>query len=296
MIRPNPNVAAMESYALPDNSVAAGLEPILLAQNEHAWPPSPAVREAIAAALDGGQLYPDSEWTDLRAAIAEVHALSTDHIVCGAGSMELMSGLALAYLSPGDRVLMTDYGYLFMRTLADLVGAVVDSVAEPDYCIDIDAILASVKNDTKLVFVVNPGNPCGSLVHNDEIRRLRRKLPDDVLLVVDEAYAEFVDEDFHDPVFDLVERGNTVVTRTFSKVYGLAGLRVGWAYVPLEVATQLRKVLNPCSVSVLSQAAARAAMLDQAGMIEARQKIAVQRDYLTSALASRSIQGLSLAT
>jgi histidinol-phosphate aminotransferase len=274
----------MEPYALPDTSAAAGLEPIVLAQNEHAYPPSARVRQAISDALDQAQLYSDSDWTELRSAIAEVHDLDPGNIVCGCGSMELMSALMLAYLSPDERILMTEYGYLFMRTLARLVGARVDSAAEPDYRIDVDNIIGALRPDTKLVFIVNPGNPCGSLLHNDEIRRLRAALPQDVLLLVDEAYAEFVDDGFHSPLFDLAEQGNTVITRTFSKIYGLAGLRVGWGYFPGAIRDQLRKVLNPGSVTSLSQVAARAAMQDQVAVVEARGLIAGQRDYLTSAI------------
>ena len=274
----------MEPYALPDTSAAAGLEPIVLAQNEHAYPPSARVRQAISDALDQAQLYSDSDWTELRSAIAEVHDLDPGNIVCGCGSMELMSALMLAYLSPAERILMTEYGYLFMRTLARLVGAQVDSAAEPDYRVDVDNIIGALRPDTKLVFIVNPGNPCGSLLHNDEIRRLRAALPQDVLLLVDEAYAEFVDDGFHSPLFDLAEQGNTVITRTFSKIYGLAGLRVGWGYFPGAIRDQLRKVLNPGSVTSLSQVAARAAMQDHVAVVEARGLIAGQRDYLTSAI------------
>jgi histidinol-phosphate aminotransferase len=274
----------MEPYALPDTSAAAGLEPIVLAQNEHAYPPSARVRQAISDALGQAQLYSDSDWTELRSAIAEVHDLDPGNIVCGCGSMELMSALMLAYLSPDERILMTEYGYLFMRTLARLVGAQVDSAAEPDYRVDVDNIIGALRPDTKLVFIVNPGNPCGSLLHNDEIRRLRAALPQDVLLLVDEAYAEFVDDGFHSPLFDLAEQGNTVITRTFSKIYGLAGLRVGWGYFPGAIRDQLRKVLNPGSVTSLSQVAARAAMQDQVAVVEARGLIAGQRDYLTSAI------------
>ncbi len=290
MIRPNPTIAAMDSYALPDISAAGDLEPIVLAQNEHAWPPSQRVQQAVTAAMKQAQLYPDSDWTGLRAAIAEVHDLDPVNIVCGSGSMELMSGLMLAYLSPADRLLMTEYGYLFMRTLARLVGAQVDSAAEPDYRVSVDNIIAGLQADTKLVFVVNPGNPSGSLLHNDEIRRLRAALPQDVLLLVDEAYAEFVDVGFHSPLFDLVELGNTVITRTFSKVYGLAGLRVGWGYFPADIRDQLRKVLNPNSVSSLSQVAAQAAMENQTGAAESRRLIAEQRDYLSAHISNLGLR------
>lgn len=281
MIKPNPTVAAMDPYALADISAPDGMEAIVLAQNEHAFPPSVRVRAAVTQALNKGQLYPDCDWNDLRAAIAQVHGLESEQILCGSGSMELMSALMLAYLSPQDRILMSEYGYLFMRTLARLVGTPVDFAAEPGYRVDIDNYLRELKPDTRLVFVVNPGNPCGSVIHNDEIRRLRAGLPDDVLLLIDEAYAEFVDDGFHSPLFDLVVQGNTIVTRTFSKIYGLAGMRVGWGCFPRDILDQLRKVINPSNISVLSQVAACAAMQDQETAQQAKQEIARQRDFLS---------------
>ena len=169
-----------------------------------------------------------------------------------------------------------------MRTLAKLVGASVDTAPETDYRVDIDQLLQGLQPQTRLVFVVNPGNPSGTVIHNDEIRRLRAALPEDVLLLVDEAYAEYVDAGFHEPIFDLAESGNTVITRTFSKIYGLAGARVGWGYFPAEVREQVRKVLNPSSVSSLSQAAASAAMADQAHALAASRAIAQQRDFLSA--------------
>ena len=156
MIQPNSNVAAMSPYALPDISAANGKQAIVLAQNEHAYPPSAKVQAAIAAAIDNGHLYPDSDCSELRNAIASVHQLQADNIVCGSGSMELMSGLMLAYLSAGDRLLMSEYGYLFMRTLAKLVGAQVDVASEPHYRVDIDAMLDKLEPDTRMVFIVNP--------------------------------------------------------------------------------------------------------------------------------------------
>ncbi len=296
MLKPNPNVAAMEPYALPDTSAAPGLEAIVLAQNEHAYPPSQAVRDAVMAAIGRAQLYSDSEWSELRAAIAEVYGLEADNIVCGAGSMELMNGLVQAYLAPPQRLLMTQYGYLYMRTQAKLAGVEVDSAPEPERRVDVDLLLESLRPETRLVFVVNPGNPCGSVIHNDEIRRLRAALPDDVLLLVDEAYAEFVDADFHAPLFDLIDAGNTVITRTFSKIYGLAGLRVGWGYFPADIRDQLRKVMNPGSVSTLSQVAATAALRDREGTAAARRAIAEQRDFLSRRLADLGLEAVPSQT
>lgn len=280
----------MAAYALPDISAAEGRAATVLAQNEHAFPPSPQVQQAVAEAVASAQRYPDDTCGALRAAIAGVHGLDAARIVCGVGSMELMSSLMLAYLAPGARLLMTEYGYLFMRTLCQLAGASLDVAEEIEYRVDVDRVLRQLRPDTRLVFVVNPGNPSGSVIHNDEIRRLRAALPEDVLLLVDEAYAEYVESDFHSPLFDLAETGNTVITRTFSKIYGLAGLRVGWGYFPAEVAMQLRKVQNPGSVSSVSQAAARAAMDDQASAAEARQRIAVQRDFLSAALRALGLE------
>jgi len=286
----------MAPYALPDISAADGQQAVVLAQNEHPFPPSEQVRQAVVEALGSARCYPDDNWTELRAAIAGVHGLDAERIVCGAGSMELMSSLVQAYLAPDARLLMSQYGYLFMRTLCQLAGAVLDVAPETDYRVDVDAMLGLLRPDTRLVFVVNPGNPSGTVIHNDEIRRLRAALPDDVLLLVDEAYSEFVDPGFHRPLFDLAETGNTVITRTFSKIYGLAGLRVGWGYFPTEIGVQLRKVQNPGSLSSLSQAAARAAVLDQRGADAARAFIAAQRANLSAAVADLGLTAIPSQT
>jgi histidinol-phosphate aminotransferase len=278
----------MSAYALADMSVPDGVEAICLAQNEHAYPPAPSVLQAIAKASENAHLYPDSDWNELRQAIALVHRLNPDNILCGSGSMELMLALTLAYLDTDDRVLLTEHGYLFMRTLIQLNEAKLDIAPETDLHIDIDAVLEMVKHDTRLVFIVNPGNPTGTIIHNDEIRRLRESLPADCLLVVDEAYAEYCRLGFHAPLFDLIERGDTIIFRTFSKIYGLAGMRVGWGYFPQDILVQVRKTLNPSNVTVTSQAAARAAMLDQETMSAARQAIALQRNRLSQSISELS--------
>ncbi len=286
MIEPRPVIAAMAAYALPDTTAPEGIEPIILAQNEHAFAPSAAVRAAVDVALATGQLYPDSEWTELRAAIAAVHELDPTRILCGSGSMELMSALVNAYVGAGDRVAMTEYGYLFMRTLVKMVDARLAVAPERDYRVDVDALLDVVDADTRLVFVVNPGNPSGTVIPNDDIRRLRAALADDILLLVDEAYSEFVEPGFNAPLFDLVDGGNTVVTRTFSKIYGLAGLRIGWGYFPPSIVDNLRKIMTPGGLSQLSQAAATAAMRDQQTALEARAEIARLRDLLSEGIAA----------
>lgn len=276
MIRSVPHVNAMAAYALAD---LGGEDTISLAQNESAFPASPAAIAAGQQVLTQMPLYPDPDWPDLRAAIAQVHGVAADNILCGAGSMELIGCLIRAYSGPGDRVLGTDYGYAYVASASAQVQADYVKAREVDLTVSVDDILQAVTPETKIVFVCNPGNPTGTLIPNSEIFRLRDGLPADVLLVVDQAYAEFAD-DTQNPaeIFALVDRGDTVVMRTFSKAYGLAGARAGWGLFPPEIAGEVRKLLNPNNVSIPSQAMATAAMLDQAHMRDTVARTAAIRD------------------
>ncbi|WP_170415493.1 pyridoxal phosphate-dependent aminotransferase [Ruegeria atlantica] len=276
MIRPVPHVSGMAAYALAD---LGGENTVSLAQNESAFPPSPAAIAAGRDAMANLSLYPDPEWTELRAAIAEVHGLEPTRVLCGTGSMELIGCLIRAYAGRRDRVLGTDYGYAFVASAAAQCQADYVKAREVDLTVSIDDIIAALTRETRIVFVCNPGNPTGTLIPNSEILRLRDRLPADVLLVVDQAYAEFSD-DTNDPseIFALTDRGDTVILRTFSKAYGLAGARAGWGYFPPEVAADLRKLLNPNNVSVASQATAVAAIRDQAYMRNVVYRTAEIRD------------------
>ena len=253
----------MAPYALAKIASPPGKRLISLAQNESAAPPSPKAVEAAARAMGAGALYPDPDWTELREAIAGVHGLPADDILCGAGSMELIGGLIQAYAGPGDEVLAGAYSYAFFRTAAELAEAAYVTVPERDFTVDVDLLLQGVTSRTRVVCLANPGNPTGTVLPGDEVRKLRDRLPPDVLLLIDEAYGEFADAGL---LFDLVGRGDTVVTRTFSKAYALAGLRVGWGLFPPAVVAELRKILNPNNISGPAQAAAAAAMRDQAHM------------------------------
>ena len=276
-LQPNPHVAALSPYALADLSALPGKRLISLAQNESATPPSINTLNAACAAMADAQLYPDPDWHELRAAIAAIHSLDPERILCGCGSMELLMALASAYLGPNDRALTTAYGYLFFRIATRLAGAEIDLAPEAELTVDIGALLDEVRSDTRIVFVANPGNPTGTRIARSDLMRLRSHLPGDVLLVIDEAYGEFADMP-GEAMFDLAACGNTVILRTFSKVYGLAGMRVGWGVFPHEVAEQLRKILNPNNISATSQAAAAAAMRDQAHMRKVQEEIAERRD------------------
>ncbi|MEL7466196.1 MAG: histidinol-phosphate transaminase [Pseudomonadota bacterium] len=288
---PVDKIAAMAPYALADLSAPRGVAPVSLAQNESALPPSPLALEAAARALAAGALYPDPDWTDLRAAVAEVHGLDPAAILCGAGSMELIGALAHAYLGPGRRALTTEYAYLFFRTATGLAGGAVDIAPEADLTVDVDALLSRVRAETAVVFVANPGNPTGNRIAASELRRLRRGLPDRVLLVIDEAYAEFAEAP-GETLFDLAASGATVILRTFSKAYALAGMRVGWGVFPAVIGGEVRKVLNPNNISGPAQAAAAAAMRDQAHMRGVVQRTAAIRDGF---IAGARETGLSLA-
>ncbi|MEX0350975.1 MAG: histidinol-phosphate transaminase [Paracoccaceae bacterium] len=264
MIRSVPHVAAMAPYPLAD--LGSGL--VSMAQNESAFPPSP---KALRAAQGDAQalLYPDPDWFDLRRSIAETHLLDPDTILCGAGSMELIGCLIRAYAGPGRAVLGSAYSYAFVASAALQAQAEYRQAEEPDLMVSVDAILENVTPDLAVVFLCNPGNPTGTMVPSSEILRLRANLPGDVLLVIDQAYAEFGDAT-NDPseIFALTSCGDTVVLRTFSKAYALAGIRVGWGCFPPAVAAEVRKLLNPNNIPYASQRMAAAAIRDQDHMQE----------------------------
>ena len=262
-IKPNPGIENLSAYLLADLSAPTGYKLISLAQNELHFKPSVAVVESAQRAAKNANQYPDPSWTELTRAIADVHEINCEQILCGAGSMELLELLGRIYLSSDNTIVMSEYGYSFFKTVAQMYSAQINIAGELNYKTNVDLLLQQIKPNTKIVFIANPGNPTGTLLAASEIRRLRNELPSHILLIVDEAYAEFTDTDEYPALFDLAEQGNTVVLRTFSKVYGLAGMRVGWGYFPKQIHTHVRKVLNPNNISAMSQACATTAILDQ---------------------------------
>ena len=261
MITPKPHIAAMQSFALADLSAEPGVKVVSLAQNESLSPPSPKAIEAAERALGDASLYPDPDWADLRAAIAGRHGLNPDHILCSAGSMDVIAALIMAFAGPGDRVLSTAHGYGYFRTSAQFVHADYDAAPEVDLTVDVDALLAMIRPTTRIVCVANPGNPTGTRISRAELIRLRKAMPSDVILLIDEAYAEFTDH-LGEQMFDLVDRGDTVVTRSFSKAHALAGQRIGWGLFPPEIGEHARKLITAGGVTVASCAAAAASMRD----------------------------------
>jgi histidinol-phosphate aminotransferase len=263
--KPRPGVLDIEAYVPGESKVPGGLKPIKLSSNETPLGPSPKAVEAFTAAGAALERYPDGQATALRQAIARRFGLNPDRIVCGAGSDELISLIAHAYLGPGDEGLFTEHGFLLYRIVVLAAGATPVVAPETNLKADVDAILARVTPRTRIVFLANPNNPTGTYLGIDEVRRLRAALPSDVLLLLDAAYAEYVRRNDYEAGLELVATTeNTVMTRTFSKIFGLAGLRIGWAYCPADVADALNRIRGPFNLSAASIAAGAAAMDDWA--------------------------------
>jgi len=247
------------------SSLAGVSRVVKLSSNEGALGPSPKAVDAYRAASDRLHRYPDGHCTELRAALGRHFGLDPARIVCGAGSDELLFLLGRAYVGPAETLLHTAHGFAMYSIIAHSIGALPVAVPEKNLTADVDAILGAVTADTRAVFLANPNNPTGTYLANAEIERLRAGLPDRVLLVIDAAYAEFVDRNDYSAGQELVDRhDNVVMTRTFSKLFGLGGLRLGWAYCPPDVAGVLNRIRGPFNVAMPAQAAGVAALADVA--------------------------------
>jgi len=262
---PRPGILDIALYVGGEAHAPGAARTVRLASNEGAFGPSPAALAAYRAAAEAIHRYPDGGSADLRAAIAEAEGIDPARVVCGAGSDELISLIAKGYAGPGDEVLHSAHGFLMYPIVARTVGAEPVAVAERELKADVDAILARVTDRTRIVFLANPNNPTGALLPASEIARLHAGLPAHVVLAVDAAYAEYVDAPDYTAGLDLVDRAaNVVVTRTFSKIHALGGLRLGWAYCPQPIADVLNRLRGPFNVSLPAQAAGVAAVRDRA--------------------------------
>lgn len=261
---PRPSILEIDPYVPGESRLPAGLKPIKLSSNETPLGPSPKAVAAFKETAGELERYPDGGATRLRAVIAARYGLNAARIVCGAGSDELLGLLAHAYLGPGDEAIFTEHGFLLYRIIVLANGARPVVAPETDLRTDIAQILARVTERTKVVFLANPNNPTGTYAPIDEVRTLREKLPAHVLLVLDAAYAEYVRRNDYEAGIELVATTpNTVMTRTFSKIHGLAGLRLGWAYCPEGVADALNRIRGPFNVSTPALVAGVAAIEDK---------------------------------
>lgn len=265
--RPEPVAGVMDIAAyVPGRETAPGAKKVWkLSSNETPLGPSPAAVEAVLQAAGNIALYPDGGARKLREAIAAAHGLNPDNILCANGSDELLGLLAQTYMNPGDEGIFTEHGFLVYRIQTLAAGATPVVVAETGEHADVDAILAAVTARTRVVFLANPNNPTGTYVPFEEVRRLHSGLPQNVLLVLDAAYAEYVRRNDYESGIELVSSAsNVVMTRTFSKIFGLAGLRVGWMYAPAHVVDAVNRVRGPFNVNALAIEAGAAAMADTA--------------------------------
>ena len=288
--RVRPAVAAMASYR-PGKSAAQAedehgiTDAIKLASNENPYPPVPAVVEAVAAAAGDVNRYGDLRATDLRAAIAGWWDVDVDRVAAGCGSVGLLQQLLLAYVDPGDEVVYPWPSFEAYPIDVQLTGGVEVTVPLVDHTFDLEAVAAAVTDRTKLVLLANPNNPTGTAVHVDQLRRLVEQVPGDVLVVVDEAYREFVTADLGDPITDLQPgHPNVVVLRTFSKAFGLAALRTGYAVADPEVVVELDKVLIAFAVNHLAQVASLAAIAARDEVQAVVDRITAERDRVVASL------------
>ncbi len=273
MSGPTPRSGIMDitPYVGGESSLEGQGRVIKLSSNENAFGPSPLAQAAYTEAAQELHRYPDGGCSRLRDAIAGLNGLDVGRIVCGAGSDEIISLLCQAYAGPGDEVLYSEHGFLMYPISAKAAGATPVFARESNLTSDVDALLDKVSENTRLLFLANPNNPTGTYLSGDELWRLRRGLRDDIILVIDAAYAEYATRDDYSPGVDLVDGGvNVVTTRTFSKIYGLGGARLGWAYCPAGIADVLNRIRGPFNVGTPAMEAGRAALGDNDFIDKAR--------------------------
>lgn len=271
--------------------VEPGRKTYKLSSNETPFGPSPRAKEAVAATAAHLEDYPEGTSKVLREAIGKRFGLDPARIICGAGSDEILNLIAHTYLGPGDEAIHTTHGFLVYPIATSANGATNVIAAETDFTCNVDAILAAVTPRTKLVWLANPNNPTGTYLPYDEVKRLHAGLPSHVILVLDAAYADYVCRPDYDSGLDLASTtDNTVVTYTFSKVHGLAALRIGWMYGPAHIVDAMNRIRGPFNVSAPAMLGAVAAIEDTSH-VEMSQAFTVKwRDWLTEEVSKLGIK------
>lgn len=288
-ITPRANINDIPAYIPGEAHIAGANRVIKLSANENPYGPSPEAIEAFRKAGESLQLYPEEAHRALREAIAKVHDMDANRIICGAGSDEIFTFLCTAYSGPGDEVLYTEHGFSMYKICARIAGATPVAAAETNRTADVDALLAACTEHTKLVFIANPNNPTGTYLPPAEVARLADELPEQALLVLDGAYAEYVQG--YDAGLALIEaRDNVMMTRTFSKIYGLGGLRIGYGYGPAHVIDALNRVRGPFNVSAPGLKVAEAAVLDTEYTAHCAAQNAIWRDWMVQNLRRLGIE------
>jgi len=287
LMRPQPKtgILEIEPYVGGKASAEGVVEPIKLSSNENVLGSSAVARAAFERNAGKLHIYPDGKAMVLRSAVSTEFHLEPERLIFGCGSDEVFTLLAQTYCEPGDNVVQGEFGFLAYRIAARAAQAEVRFAPMPSLRFDVDQALALVDDRTRLVFLDNPGNPTGGWLRRDELERLHRGLPGACILVIDGAYAEFVDDPGFTDGIDLArEADNVVVTRTFSKIHGLAALRVGWGYAPTEMVGAMERIRSPFNVNLPAQFAAVEALGDKTFQAESRALVLEWRPWLTQQL------------
>ncbi|KPF79907.1 histidinol-phosphate aminotransferase [alpha proteobacterium AAP81b] len=287
-----PWVAGIDPYVpgkarLADRPVVARL-----ASNENPFGPSPHAIAAMQAALTDSHRYPDPASTALREALGAHHGIDPARIICGTGSDEILHLAAGAFAGPGDEIIHVRHGFAVYDIATRRVGATPVVVPDRDWTCDVDAVLAAVTERTRVVFLANPNNPTGTIISAAEVRRLHAGLPTDCVFVLDAAYAEFAEGLYEDGIGLANEHANVVAVRTFSKLYGLAAQRIGWAYAQGALIDAMHRIRAPFNVPTTGQAAAIAAIADQAWAEKTRAHTLQWRAWLAGEIAALGNAGL----
>lgn len=287
-INPQPGIMDIALYQSGASKVDGVTNVTKLSANENPFGPSPAAQDAVMRTVHELHRYPNTDHGSLRQAIAEVHGLDAERIICGVGSDEVLQFICQAYAGVGDEIIHTEHGFSMYPILAKACGATPVEVPEHERMVSVDEILSACTDRTRIVFLTNPGNPTGTMIGMSEIERLAEGLPEQAILVIDSAYAEYANA--YDGGAKLVEmRDNVVMTRTFSKIYGLGGMRVGWGYAPRPIVDVLNRVRQPFNLSTVALAAAEAAVRDQAWVEKCRNDNMRLRTLLSESLAEHGV-------
>jgi histidinol-phosphate aminotransferase len=288
---PKPGILDIQAY-VPGKSKVEGVEhPIKLSSNENILGSSAAARAAFAAAADQLHLYPDSRASELRAAVAEHFRLEPDRLVFGDGTDEVLHLINQVFLEPGDNIVMGQYGFSAYSIGARACQAEVRLAPEPGYNVSVENMLAAVDERTRLMFITQPGNPTGTFMTRDDLHALHSGLPPRVVLVLDGAYAEFATDPRFDDGLELARsQDNVIVTRTFSKLHGLAALRIGWAYCSVAIADAIDRIRAPFNTSIAAQKAAVAALADSEFQERSRDLVAQWRPWMNQQLGGLGLE------
>ena len=282
-ITPQPGIMDIALYVGGQSRLEGHASPLKLSSNENPYGTSTRALAELERSAATLHRYPSTDHAELRAAIAEIHELDAERIICGVGSDEVLQFLAQCYAGPGDEVIHTEHGFAMYPILAHAAGATPIEVAERERVVDVDAILAACNERTRIIYLTNPGNPTGTMIPITEVARLAEAIPDQVILVLDGAYVEFAED--YDGGARLVEtRDYVVMTRTFSKIHGLGGLRIGWGYGPRAIIDVLNRVRQPFNLSSTQLSVAEAAIRDEGFTEHCRAENARLRGWLRDKL------------